>query len=191
MLFGLVSRHYISFSILSTLSMVKFLRQHRTNEVPVTGTISPRYIHQFPYKSIRVIAKGSAVLPSRKSAEPFSSYKVIFQHPQAIRAIRHIRIARTPRLLSSCYQTGNPVLKKCVFSRFCSPSGIIPTRCRNLYLKRFCLEIFCSCSSDYFDYPYYLSYTMDAYQNLISSDKLRRAVRESRFGWLSTRTHIL
>lgn len=82
----------------------------------------PRYIHQFPYKSIRVIAKGSAVLPSRKSAEPFSSYKVIFQHPQAIRAIRHIRIARTPRLLSSCYQTGNPVLKKCVFSRFCSPS---------------------------------------------------------------------
>lgn len=37
----------------------------------------PRYIHQFPYKSIRVIAKGSAVLPSRKSAEPFSSYKVI------------------------------------------------------------------------------------------------------------------
>lgn len=119
---------YISFSILSTLSMVKFLRQHRTNEVPVTGTISPRYIHQFPYKSIRVIATGSAVLPSRKSAEPFSSYKVIFQHPQAIRAIRHIRIARTPRLLSSCYQTGNPILKKCVFSRFCSPSGIIPTQ---------------------------------------------------------------
>ena len=37
----------------------------------------PRYIHQFPRKSIRVIAKGSAVLPSRKSAEPFSSYKVI------------------------------------------------------------------------------------------------------------------
>lgn len=102
--------------------MVKFLRQHRTNDVPVTGTISPRYIHQFSHKSIRVTAKGSAVLPSRKSAEPFSSYKVIFQHPQAIRAIRHIRIARTPRLLSSCYQTGNPVLKKCVFSRFCSPS---------------------------------------------------------------------
>lgn len=101
--------------------MVKFLRQHRTNDVPVTGTISPRYIHQFSHKSIRVTAKGSAVLPSRKSAEPFSSYKVIFQHPQAIRAIRHIRIARTPRLLSSCYQTGNPVLKKCVFSRFCSP----------------------------------------------------------------------
>ena len=82
----------------------------------------PRYIHQFPYKSIRVIAKGSAVLPSRKSAEPFSSYKVIFQHPPAIRTIRHVRIARTPRLLSFCYQTGNPVLKKCVFSRFCSPS---------------------------------------------------------------------
>ena len=125
MLFGLVSRHYlvyISSSILSILSMVKFLRQHRTNDVPVTGTISPRYIHQFSHKSIRVTAKGSAVLPSRKSAEPFSSYKVIFQHPQAIRAIRHIRIARTPRLLSSCYQTGNPVLKKCVFSRFCSPS---------------------------------------------------------------------
>ena len=113
---------YISSSILSILSMVKFLRQHRTNDVPVTSTISPRYIHQFSHKSIRVTAKGSAVLPSRKSAEPFSSYKVIFQHPQAIRAIRHIRIARTPRLLSSCYQTGNPVLKKCVFSRFCSPS---------------------------------------------------------------------
>ena len=82
----------------------------------------PRYIHQFPYKSIRVIAKGSAVLPSRKSAKPFSSYKVIFQHPQAIRAIRHVRIKRILQLLSFCYQTGSPVLKKCVFSRFCSPS---------------------------------------------------------------------
>lgn len=111
--------------------MVKFLRQHRTNEVPVTGTISPRYIHQFPYKSIRVIAKGSAVLPSRKSAEPFSSYKVIFQHPQAIRAIRHIRIARTPRLLSSCYQTGKPVLKSACFQGFAALHihfFIIPTQ---------------------------------------------------------------
>lgn len=44
--------------------------------MPVTGTISPRYIHQFPYKSIRVIAKGSAVLPSRKSAEPFHPIKL-------------------------------------------------------------------------------------------------------------------
>lgn len=82
----------------------------------------PRYIHQFSHKSIRVIAKGSAVLPSGSQQSLFSSNKVIFQHPQAIRAIRHIRIARTPRLLSSCYQTGNPALKKCVFSRFCSPS---------------------------------------------------------------------
>ena len=128
--------------------MVKFLRQHRTNEVPVTGTISPRYIHQFPYKSIRVIAKGSAVLPSRKSAEPFSSYKVIFQHPQAIRAIRHIRIARTPRLLSSCYQTGNPVLKKCVFSRFCSPSHPLFHYSHSLRLNTFCIIYVCPIPSD-------------------------------------------
>ena len=106
----------------------KILRQHRTNEVPVTGTISPRYIHQFSHKSIRVIAKGSAVLPSGSQQSLFSSNKVIFQHPQAIRAIRHIRIARTPRLLSFCYQTGNPVLKKYVFSRLFSLSSIIPTQ---------------------------------------------------------------
>ncbi len=68
---------------------------------------------------------------------------------------------------------------------------ITPTRCRNLYLKQFCLEIICSYSSDCFDYPYYSSLPMDAYQNLISVDKLRRAVRESCFGWLSTRTYIL
>lgn len=99
----------------------KISRQHRTNEVPFTGIISPDIL-QFPRKSIRVIAKGSAVLPSRKSVEPFSSHKVIFQHPQAIRAIRHVRIKRTLRLLSFCYQTGSQVLKKRVFSRFCSPS---------------------------------------------------------------------
>lgn len=51
------------------------------------------------------------------------------------------------------------------------PVIFIPTRCRNLHLKQFCLEIICSYSSDCFDYPYYLSYTMDAYQNLISGDK--------------------
>ena len=48
---------------------------------------------------------------------------------------------------------------------------IIPTQCRNSHLKLFCLEIVCSCFSDYFDYPYYHSYAMDAYQNLISGDK--------------------
>lgn len=91
----------------------------------------PRYIHQFPYKSIRVIAKGSAVLPSRKSAEPFSSYKVIFQHPQAIRAIRHIRIARTPRMLSFCYQTGKEIFKNACFQGFAALHihfFIIPTQ---------------------------------------------------------------
>ena len=30
---------------------------------------------------------------------------------------------------------------------------------------------YCFCCSDYFDYPYSLSYTMDVYQNLISRDK--------------------
>ena len=48
---------------------------------------------------------------------------------------------------------------------------IIPTRSWNLYLKQFCLDNICSGSSDCFDYPYYHSYTMDAYQNLISGDK--------------------
>ena len=48
---------------------------------------------------------------------------------------------------------------------------IIPTRSWNLYLKQLCLDIICSSSSKYFDYPYYHSYTMDVYQNLISGDK--------------------
>ena len=48
---------------------------------------------------------------------------------------------------------------------------LIPTRCRNSQLNEFCLEIICSCSSENFDSPYYRSCTMDAYQNLISSDK--------------------
>lgn len=49
--------------------------------------------------------------------------------------------------------------------------GIIPTRCRNSQLNEFCLGIICSCSSENFDSPYYRSCMMDAYQNLISSDK--------------------
>lgn len=102
--------------------MVKFQGNTAQMRYRSLASYHPRYIHQFPRKSIRVIAKGSAVLPSRKSAEPFSSYTIAFQHLQAIRAIRHVRIKRTLRLLSSCYQTDSPVLKKCVFSRLCSPS---------------------------------------------------------------------
>ena len=48
---------------------------------------------------------------------------------------------------------------------------LIPTRCRNSQLNEFCLGIICSCSSENFDSPYYRSCMMDAYQNLISSDK--------------------
>ena len=47
----------------------------------------------------------------------------------------------------------------------------IPTRCKDTYLNGFCLDNICSCSSENFDSPYYPGYTMDAYQNLISSDK--------------------
>ena len=47
----------------------------------------------------------------------------------------------------------------------------IPTRSWNSYLKQLGLDDICSDSSDCFDYPYYHSYTMDAYQNLISGDK--------------------
>lgn len=132
----------------------------------------PRYIHQFPYKSIRVIAKGSAVLPSRKSAEPFSSYKAIFQHPQAIRAIRHIRIAQTPRLLSSCYQTGNPVLKKCVFSRFCSPSHPLFHYSHSLRLNALCViyvYLIPSGDSDSLRHSYSTACTASGYHFVISA----------------------
>ena len=64
--------------------------------------------------------------------------------------------------------------------------AIIPTRCRNLYLKQFCLDIICSYFSDYFDCAYYLSCTMDAYQNLISGDKLPLGVLGNCCGWLLT-----
>lgn len=57
--------------------MVKFQGNTAQMRYRSLASYHPRYIHQFPHKSIRVIAKGSAVLPSRKSAEPFSSYKVI------------------------------------------------------------------------------------------------------------------
>ena len=48
---------------------------------------------------------------------------------------------------------------------------LIPTRCKNICLNGFCLDNICSCSSENYDSPYYPGYTMDAYQNLISSDK--------------------
>lgn len=51
-------------------------------------------------------------------------------------------------------------------------SVITPTRSWNSYLKQFCLYDICSGSSEYFDYPYYHSYTMDVYQNLISGDNV-------------------
>lgn len=48
---------------------------------------------------------------------------------------------------------------------------LIPTRCKDTYLNRFCLDNICSCSSENFDSPYYPGYTMDASQNLIRGDK--------------------
>lgn len=46
----------------------------------------------------------------------------------------------------------------------------IPGRCRNPRLKQFCLETVRSLSSGYFDCPYYHSYTVNNYQNLICGD---------------------
>lgn len=60
----------------------------------------------------------------------------------------------------------------------------IPTRSRNLFLKQLCLEIICSSSSKNFDYPYYQSYTMGAYQNLIIGDKLSQEAHSSYYRWL-------
>ena len=48
---------------------------------------------------------------------------------------------------------------------------LIPTRCKNARLNGFCLDAIYSCSSENFESPYYPSYTMDAYQNLIRGDK--------------------
>ena len=48
---------------------------------------------------------------------------------------------------------------------------LIPTRCKNARLNGFCLDVIYFCSSENFESPYYPGYTMDAYQNLISSDK--------------------
>ena len=61
---------------------------------------------------------------------------------------------------------------------------VIPTRSRNLFLKQLCLEIICSSSSKNFDYPYYQSYTMGAYQNLIIGDKLSQEAHSSYYRWL-------
>ena len=41
-----------------------------------------------------------------------------------------------------------------------------------------------TCYSDYSDYPYYHSYTMDAYQNLISGDKRSKITQGNCSGWL-------
>lgn len=70
------------------------------------------------------------------------------------------------------------------FSRLFGLLGITPTRSRNLFLKQLCLEIICSSSSKNFDYPYYQSYTMGAYQNLIIGDKLSQEVHSSYYRWL-------
>ena len=40
-----------------------------------------------------------------------------------------------------------------------------------------------ACYSDYFDYPYYHSYTMDAYQNLIRGDKWSGIVQSNCSSW--------
>ena len=101
----------------------------------------------------------------------------------------HIIPTRLPHQTPENFPVCGEILKSGT-DRVTVQQNIIPTRCRNLHLKQFCLEIICSYSSDCFDYPYYLSYTMDAYQNLISVDKLRKAVWENRFGWLSTQAHI-
>ena len=61
---------------------------------------------------------------------------------------------------------------------------LIPTRSWSSYHKRFCLVNICSCSPDCFDYPYYHSYMMDAYQNLISSDKMPWGMQGNRSVWL-------
>ena len=66
-----------------------------------------------------------------------------------------------------------------------SNSEIIPTRSWNSYLKQLGLDDISSDSSDCFDYPYYHSYTMDAYQNLISGDKPPWGVHDDCCGWFS------
>ena len=63
-------------------------------------------------------------------------------------------------------------------------SEIIRYRSWNAYLKQFGLNDICSGSSDCFDYPYYHSYTMDAYQNLISDDKALLGAQGNCSGWL-------
>ena len=68
--------------------------------------------------------------------------------------------------------------------RLFSSYEIIPTRSRNLFLKQLCLGIICSSSSKNFDYPYYQSYTMGAYQNLIIGDKLSQEAHSSYYRWL-------
>ena len=80
----------------------------------------PRYIHQFPRKSIRVIAKGPAVLPSRKSAEPLLSNCV----PAPASHSRHLLYQHKANAADAIILLSNrqSCFEKCVFSRLCSPS---------------------------------------------------------------------
>ena len=120
---------YISSSILSILSMVKFQGNTAQMRYRSLASYHPRYIHQFPYRSIRSITKGSASFHLGSQQSLCSA--IAFQHPQAIRAIRHVRIKRTLRLLSFCYQTGSPVLKNACFQGFAALHihfFIIPTQ---------------------------------------------------------------
>lgn len=100
----------------------------------------------------------------------FSSYKVIFQHLQAIRAIRHVRIKRTLRLLSFCYQTGKPSLKKCVFSRLRSLSHPLFRYSHPLRLNTFCIIYVCPIPSDGSDslcHSYSTACTASGYHSVI------------------------
>ena len=91
-------------------------------------------------------------------------------------------------MLSICYQIGRISPK---FSTFPGldpgktgnrKNSITPTRSWNSYLKQYGLGDICSGSSDCFDYPYYHSYTMDAYQILISGDKALLGAQGNRSG---------
>ena len=129
----------------------------------------PRYIHQFPRKSIRVIAKGSAVLPSRKSAEPFSSYKVI---PAPASHSRHPTHQNSTNAAAAIIllSNGKRDFQKCVFSRLCSPSHQLCHYSHSLRLNTFCIIIVCpipSGDSDSLWYSYSTACTTFGYHSVI------------------------
>ena len=68
---------------------------------------------------------------------------------------------------------------------------LISTRCKDTYLNGFCLDVIYSCSSENFYSPYYRSYTMDAYQNLISGNNPPLGVQGNCFGWLECMIHTV